>query len=190
MWKNYLKVAIRNSWKNKIHVGINVLGLGASMAFCMTIYLIFAYNWEFDSYYTNTKNIFRIHELKQNTGSGQSRYDMAPMAMGPRIVEDLAGVESQTRYLLSGENLSYEDEALNYKTGQGNNEFLAVYSNKIGYVDSNFFDFFKIKLNSGSYKSLRNKSSIYLTQLMADKYFGKSLSHYYLKLVQVMFVEN
>jgi putative ABC transport system permease protein len=159
MWKNYLTVAIRNSWKNKIYVVINVLGLGISMAFCLTIYLMYAFNWEFDDYYKNTDHIFRISELKQNTGRGLSRYDLAPMPMGPRVVQEVPGVVSQTRFFLWGDNLSYEDK---------------VFTQPVGYVDDNFFDFFKIKLKSGSWSSLKDKSRIFLTEETAKIYFGES----------------
>ena len=159
MWKNYIKVGLRNLLKNKIYVLINVAGLGISMAFCLTIYLLFAFNWEFDNYYTSTDNIFRIHEMKQNTGRGLSRYDLAPMPMGPRAAREISGIESQTRYWSWNENLAYEDN---------------VFNQKVGYVDDNFFDFFKISLKTGSYGSLKDKSKIYLTSRMAKKYFGNS----------------
>ncbi len=157
MWKNYLKVAIRNTWKNKIYLSINVIGLGISMAFCLTIYLLYAYNWEFDSYYKNTGTIFRINELKQNTGRGLSRYDLAPMPMGPRVASEIAGVENQTRFMQYGENLAYEDK---------------IFYEGIGYVDDNFFNLFPVNLKSGSFKLLKDKSQLFLTQELAKKYFG------------------
>ena len=146
MWKNYLKVAIRNSWKNKTYLSINVIGLGISMAFCLTIYLLYAYNWEFDNYYSNTSSIFRISELKQNTGRGLSRYDLAPMPMGPRVVQEIAGVESQTRFMLYGENMAREDQ-VNYES--------------VGYVDNDFFKMFPIGLKSGPGPSLKIKAAFF-----------------------------
>ena len=159
MWKNYFKVALRNTLKNKVYVLINVAGLGISMAFCLTIYLLYAFNWEFDNYYQNTDNIFRIHELKQNTGRGLTRYDLAPMPMGPRAANEIAGIDSQTRYFEWGENLSYEDE---------------IFRQSVAYVDANFLDFFNIKLKAGSYGSLKDKSLIFLNSRMATRYFGDS----------------
>ena len=158
MLKNYFRVAISNMWKNKIYLFINVTGLAISIAFCMTVYLVYAYNWEFDKYYPHTENIFRIQELKQNTDLGLSRYDFAPMVMGPRIVQEVTGVQSQARYILvRDENVAYQDQ---------------VFNEDIGYVDDNFFEFFKIGLSKGTWRSLRDKSSIYLTKDMARKYFG------------------
>jgi putative ABC transport system permease protein len=158
MWRNFIVAAIRNTWKNRIYISINVVGLGISIAFCMTLYLIYAYNWEFDSYYTGTKNIYHVQELKQ--GNGYTRFDCAPFAMGPRIASEIAGVEEQTRYMVAqNENVKYED---------------LVFDDNIAYVDTNFFDLFRIGLQSGSFALLKTNSSVYFTRELAEKFFGDS----------------
>ena len=35
MFKNYLKVALRNLWKNKAFSAINIIGLSAGLAVCL-----------------------------------------------------------------------------------------------------------------------------------------------------------
>ena len=107
MFKSYFTAAYRNSWKNKIYLSINVAGLGISIAFCVTVYLLYAYNLEFDNGYRNTGNIFHVQELKQNTGLRFTRYDYAPMPLGPRALQEIADVHGQTRYILAvNENLN------------------------------------------------------------------------------------
>ena len=59
MIKNYLKIAIRNSLKDKYYIVINVLGLGVAMAFGLTIYILHAFNLEFDHYFPQTDDIVR-----------------------------------------------------------------------------------------------------------------------------------
>ena len=158
MWRNFIVAAIRNTWKNRIYVSINVVGLGISIAFCMTVYLIYAYNWEFDSYYTGTENIYHLQEIRQ--GSEFSRFDCAPFIIGPRIVSEIAGVEEQTQYMVAqNENVKYED---------------LVFEENIAYVDTNFFNLFKIGLQSGSFALLKTNSSIYFTRELAEKFFGDS----------------
>lgn len=160
MFKNFIIAAIRNTWRNRIYLSINILGLGISIAFGMTVYLIFAYNWEFDSYYRNMENIFHVQELKQNTGPNFTRYDYAPFPLGPQAMQEISGVQNQTRYILAiNENVKYQE---------------MVFNVNIAYVDTNFFDFFKIILRTGSYKSLKSNSSIYLTEELAQKYFGEN----------------
>lgn len=51
MFKNYLTIAIRNLWKNKSYIIINIFGLGISLACCVAAYLVLAsYNIEFDMF--------------------------------------------------------------------------------------------------------------------------------------------
>ena len=158
MLKNFLSTAVRNTWKNKIYISINVIGLGIAIAYYMTVYLIYAYNWEFDSYYRDTENIFHVQELRQ--GGEFSRFDCAPFVMGPRIISEISGVEDQTRYMVAvNENVKYEDQ---------------VFSENIAYVDTNFFDLFRIGLSSGSYRSLNINSSIFFTRELAQKLFANS----------------
>lgn len=157
MLKNYLKVAFRNLFKNKIYILINVIGMGIALAFCLTIYLLFAYNNEFDNYYKDVSDIVRVHEFKQDASGQISRYELAPIAMGPRIPKEVSGVLDQTRIVNWGGNLKHED---------------MLFRESIGYVDSNFFDFFNIKLKTGSRSSIEDKNSIFLTEETAKKFFG------------------
>ena len=157
MLKNYLIVAVRNLIKNKIYVLINVAGMGVALAFCLTIYLLYAYNNEFDNYYKDVSDIVRVHEFKQHASGEIQRFELAPIVMGPRIPKEVSGVADQTRYINWGGNLKHED---------------ILFRESIAYVDSNFFEFFKIKLKTGSIASIKDKNSIFLTEELAKKYFG------------------
>ena len=154
---NYLKVVIRNLYKNKIYILINITGMGIALAFCLTIYLVYAFNSEFDDYYKDVSDIVRVHEFKQNASGEIQRFELAPIPMGPRVLGELTGVIGQTRYIEWGGNLKYEEEFFN---------------ESVAYVDSNFFDFFPIKLASGSASSIKNKNTIFLTKERARKFFG------------------
>ena len=65
MLKNYFRVAFRNLIKNKSYVIINTLGLGISLACCVTAYLLLAYNIEFDNFHDDEtmSNIFKFHQI-------------------------------------------------------------------------------------------------------------------------------
>jgi len=131
--------------------------MGIALAFCLTIYLLFAYNNEFDDYYANTSAIYRIHEFKQDASGKIQRFELAPIAMGPRIPEEVSGVKDQTRFINWGGNLKYKD---------------ILFRESIGYADANFFELFDIKLKTGSQSSLKNKNNIFLTEETAKKFFG------------------
>ena len=155
---NYIKVAFRNLFKNKIYILINILGMGTALAFCLTIYLVFAYNNEFDDYYKDVSDIVRVHEFKQDASGQIQRFELAPIAMGPRVPKEVSGVVDQTRILNWGGNLKYDEMLLRQS---------------IAYVDSNFFEFFPMELREGSLNSINDKNSVYLADECVKRYFGK-----------------
>ena len=148
MLKNYLKVAFRNIFKNRIYVLINIFGMGIAVAFCLTIYLVFAFNNEFDNYYRDITDIYRIHEFKENAAGDMQRFELAPHSMGPLVPQEITGVIEQSRYTLWGENIKVGDE---------------IFRESIAYVDSNFFNMFNIKLAYGDQRSLNERNSIFLS---------------------------
>src|SRR6266702_5695695 len=60
MYKNYLKVALRNLWKNKFFSAINIIGLAAGLAVCLLIVLYVAEEWSYDRYNKNADRIYRL----------------------------------------------------------------------------------------------------------------------------------
>ena len=158
MWRNYLKIAIRNSIKDKYYILINVFGLGIAMAFGLTIYLLHAYNLEFDTYYKNTDSIVRLHCLKPDSQGNEERYEMSPIPMAQMATDEIAGLEEFVRFVDWNDNLKYRD---------------IIFNESIAYADTNFFELFPIKLISGSNESLKEKNSIFLTQKAAAKYFAE-----------------
>jgi ABC-type antimicrobial peptide transport system permease subunit len=160
MIKNYLRVAFRSLRKNKSYVIINTLGLGISLACCITAYLLLAYNIEFDNFHDSKKvgRIFRCHTLSRDKNGKIIRDDQAPIALAPIAAEEITGIQRYTRFLTGGGSLRYGDKAFN--------EGLA-------FADSTFFDLFDYPLVAGSHKSFHDKRSIFLSEELAKKYFGQ-----------------
>lgn len=159
MIKNYLLVALRGLQKNKSYVIINTLGLGISLACCITAYLLLAYNIEFDNFHEPEKvsSIFKIHTHAKEKDGKPFIDNQAPLIMAPIVAEEIAGVERYTRFLYGGGALRYGDEAFN---------------ENIAFVDSAFFDLFDYPMIAGSHRSFKEKNSVFLSEKMAKKYFG------------------
>ena len=60
MFKNYLKVALRNLWKNKAFSAINIIGLSAGLAVCLLIVLYVKDELSYDKYNAQAENIYRM----------------------------------------------------------------------------------------------------------------------------------
>jgi ABC-type antimicrobial peptide transport system permease subunit len=159
MIKNYLLVAFRGLLKNKTYVIINTLGLGISLACCITAYLLLAFNIEFDNFHDDKKvgNVFAVHTLSTEKDGKVSRDALAPITLGPAAADEIAGFGSYTRWIQDGGAVTFEDKAFN----EG-----------IAFVDSTFFDLFDFPLEAGNTKSFKEKNSIFLNEELAKKYFG------------------
>lgn len=152
-------MAFRSLLKNKSYVIINTLGLGISLACCVTAYLLLAYNIEFDNFHDDEKvsNIFKFHTISTEKDGRVARDVQAPIVMAPIIAAEIAGIERYTRFLYGGGALHFNDKAFN----EG-----------IAFADSTFFDLFDYPLVTGSHKFFKEKNSIFLSELLAKKYFG------------------
>jgi putative ABC transport system permease protein len=60
MFRNYLKVALRNLWKNKGFSAINIIGLATGLAICLLIVLYVVDELSYDKYNVNADRIYRL----------------------------------------------------------------------------------------------------------------------------------
>lgn len=159
MLLNYLHIAFRTIRKNKSYVIINTLGLGISLACCITAYLLLAYNIEFDSFHDeeHVSNVFGVHTLSKERDGSVSRDIQAPISLLPAAVHDISGIESYTRFVYGGGALHYGDKAFN----EG-----------IAFADSAFFNLFTYPLKSGNHASFLEKNTVFISEKIAEKYFG------------------
>lgn len=156
LFKSYFKLAIRHSWKNKWAVMINILGLGIALSMCLFTYSLHAYNLEFDSFFPDTDDVYRVNAWSFENGK-ERRNEISPLPLDGRLRNDIGGVQEVT---------SFFDRRLNFKLG---NEY---YEEMVGIVAPNFFEMFEIPLWYGSYSDFGNKPMVYLSQYTAKKLFG------------------
>jgi len=156
---SYLKVAFRHLQKNKLYVLINTLGMGIAIACAMTVYLLIAYNIEFDNTVdkTRVKHVVKVlHHRKDHRGDAFKEL-VTPIPLGPAAVHDIAGITRFTRYCSDGGYLSRGDKG---------------FHETIFFADSSFLNMFAPELAQGSYKSFDDKNSIFISERFALKYFG------------------
>ncbi len=160
MLKNYLKIAIRNIKKRKIHSAINILGLAIALAAFTLIMFWVQDELSYDHFNIKADRIYRINTyIKQESGND---IDMAmtapPLAAG---LKQLPDVESVVRLEGPGKNVivKYNQNVFN------ENDFF--------YADSTVFNVFTFPLLEGNPNTaLKNPFSIVLTESTVKKYFG------------------
>tara|TARA_R110000796_G_scaffold88850_6_gene191967 strand:- start:24222 stop:26669 length:2448 start_codon:yes stop_codon:yes gene_type:complete len=161
MLKNYLKIAFRNIWKNKVFSLINVLGLSIGLSASFVIGAIIYYDMTFDKFHPDQDRIYRVtSEFIAPEGSFYNR--AVPVPLGITLSEQATGTEIVSRffttYLNKVENKTTAKAFKNIEDGV--------------YVDVNYFKMFQYKWLAGSPEiALSNPNEVILTKKRAEKYF-------------------
>jgi len=171
MIKNYLKVAWRNIWKNKVFSAINIIGLSIGMAACIVIMLFVSYEKSFDNFHT--QNIYKLDEVQKFPGMVASqKVGLSMFPMGPALQADFPEVKSFTRIRWQEKfQLTYGEQKL--------------FIPEAFFVDTTFLNIFNFKLLKGDRNTaLLKRHSVVLTEETAKKMFGdaeamgKTITHY------------
>jgi putative ABC transport system permease protein len=160
MFKNYLKIALRNLWKAKSFSAINILGLAVGLATCLLIVLYVADELSYDRYNKKAERIYRV-DSDIRFGGGDLHLAVNSDPMGPTLKKDYPQVEEYTRvYASQGSKL--------IKKGS---QFIE--EQNVAHVDSTFFNVFTLPAIEGDTKTALNEpNTVVITQSAAKKYFG------------------
>ena len=158
MFKNYLKVTVRNLLKNKVFVVINVMGLGLALACCIVAYLSSKYSWDFDKNHANIDHIYKLHNVRENQGDIHE-YGRVPMPMADAIRNDLVGVDKVFRF----ESHAFTVRDVNQDK---------VFNTSVCYADPGFLESFTFPLIQGNMAAYHNLDQTVITQEYARKFYG------------------
>lgn len=159
MFKNYLKITIRNLRKNRLHFLINVAGLAVGLAGSFLILLWVAEELGYDGFHQN-KNALQIVLLEEHAGGETRTYTETP---GP-LAEAL---KSGYPEIINAARVQYTDDFL---VSSGEKHFI---EKRILGADPSFLEMFSFPLVQGSRENaLSDPNNILITQSMAAKYFG------------------
>jgi len=162
MFKNYLKITMRNILKYKGYSIINIFGLAIGMAACLLIFIYVQDELSYDNFHKDADWIFRI-VLDVQSQAGQNEYATTPSSLAQALKNDYPQVEYVARLMNNPEiMIRYEDKKFN--------------ENRFYYTDPEIFDVFNIQFLQGDAKACLNRPrTIVITESqfpIAKKYFG------------------
>src|SRR5687768_17222080 len=161
MFQNYLKIAIRNLWKNKGFSTINILGLAIGIATCLLITLYVLDELSFDRYHEKSDRIYRLN-VDLRFGGGEQKFAVGPDPLAFTMVELYPQVENAVRFRGYG----------SYVVKKGNQN---IKEERIIFVDSTLFDVFTLPMIAGEPRTaLAAPYSVVITESIAKKYFNKT----------------
>lgn len=162
MFQNYLKIALRNIIKQKIHSFINVFGLALGLMCCIIISQFVISEIGYDTYHQNGDRLYRVSTISEMLSTGEKwKNAFSSILWGPAMQKDFPEVENFTRIVKSWESLPVELK--NHQILQDN-----VY-----YAENSLFELFNWNLIAGDARTVFDHPyNIVLTEKTAQKYFG------------------
>ncbi|MFD2935889.1 ABC transporter permease [Spirosoma flavum] len=157
MFRNYIKIAVRTLWRNRLLTTINVLGLSVGLA-CVVVLVLFAQKClTWDSSHANLDNIYYVRT--QYPGGDVGNQTVYPLL--DQMVRDFPEIETGTH------NQSWNWPWIEYggKSIQESTRF----------VDSTYFRVFTFPFKYGDpATALINKRSVVLSEKIAQNLFGET----------------
>ncbi len=161
MFKNYLKIAIRNLFRNKFYSLINILGLSIGIVCTLLILLYVRYELSYDKYHENSARIYRL-DSDFFIGGKKDQFAVTSIPLGPTMKTEFPEIAEFCRFLNVDDETSFKYE---------DKEF---FETELYWADSTIFRIFSHSFLYGDpEKALTEPYSVVLTESMADKYFGK-----------------
>ena len=159
MFKNYIKIAVRNLWRHKGFSLINLIGLAISLTTCILIFLYVQDELSYDDHWQDAENIYRL----ENRWSGpdwESHWAATAGNFIFKISDTYPEVISSVKFCIWDGLFQIENESFSEK-----NCFV---------VDSLFFDVFQFDFVYGNEKTALNEPyTVVLTERTAKKFFWK-----------------
>ena len=162
MFKNSLKIAIRNLVKRKFYSLINISGLAIGIASFIIIMLYIIDELSYDRYHKNAENIYRLVNVYDFNGVGENSAS-SPFPVAFTMKDEYPGMIKNVVRIFNFQAprmlIEIGDKRYNER--------------RFFFADSTFFHIFDHEFIHGDPKTVLNESySVVLTESAAKKYFG------------------
>ncbi|MEQ9090796.1 MAG: ABC transporter permease [Balneola sp.] len=159
MLKNYIKIALRSLFKQKMYSFINISGLALGVACCALILLYTTNEWSFDKFHSKSDRIYRAWTL-EDYGEGDIYFNtVTPFVLKPTLEQSIPEVEQIARRYVFNDLV---------KRSEADESF----STSIQAVDPEFFSIFDFEILRGdSDQIFSGLNEVVLTSDLANQYF-------------------
>jgi putative ABC transport system permease protein len=171
MIRNYLKIAWRNLWKNKVYSFINVLGLTIGLSACILIYLLVSFEYSFENFRENKDQVFRVTSVFK-TPDGIENINPGIAGPAPQAIRsEITGIEKVAPFQVFSTKVEIKEKGkikkfLAAEWGKSKDEIIVC--------EPNYFEIFKYEWLIGNpVSSLKEPNLVVLSEKKAEKYFGK-----------------
>ncbi|CAN5522541.1 ABC transporter permease [soil metagenome] len=159
MLTNYVKIAFRNLWKNRMFSTLTIAGMGVGIAAVGLMVLYVWHELSYDKFHTNADRVFRVVHYAQWAG-GNLKLAPTSAPYADALKHEYPEIEKTVRlYPEGGGMITYRDKKIE--------------ANDIMFADKSVFDVFTFPFLYGDPASaLAQPERIVLTKSLAEKLFG------------------
>jgi ABC-type antimicrobial peptide transport system permease subunit len=158
MFRNYLKTAFRNLWKNKAFSFINIMGLALGLACSLLIMLWVNDEYNVDAFHKNGSRLYSVYERQYRDGQVDA-FHGTPGVLADELKRVMPEVQYATNYAWN-----------ELSTFEANNKIIKENGNHAG---QDFFKMFSYPLVEGNaINALQSPLDIAISKKMAEEFFG------------------
>lgn len=160
MLQNYLKLALRNIFRQKFYSGVAVFGLALGITACLFIYIFVRHEWTFDQFHPNAHRIYRVLQHEKESTRPAHTFAETPIPLAATLQAAMPDIASSCRVFASPTLVR-----------QGETTF----SERVHLADASMLEMFRFPLRFGDGKTaLSRPENLVITVSMAEKLFGTS----------------
>lgn len=158
---NYIKIAWRNLWNNKVFGMINIAGLTFGLTCCMFILLWVANEWSYNRFHEKLPNIYQVYQHQFYSNNEILTVTATPGPLADQLKAEIPGIQKAAALSNSTEKLLAVGEKGYKSRGQ--------------YANNDVFQIFTFPFIDGDpAKALLSPNDIVLSEKMALNLFGES----------------
>lgn len=161
MLKNYIKIAFRNLFKNKVYSFINIFGLAVGIACCLLIGLYVYNEWSYDEFHSKSDRLYRawVHE---DYGNDEIYFNsVTPLILASTLENNIPEIEETTRFYNFSNLVKRPDQSQSV-------------SETISMTDPAFFEMFDFEVIRGDVTPFKdNPGTVIINEQTARQFFGE-----------------
>ncbi len=159
MLMNYVKIAIRNLWREKYFAIINLSGLSLGISCSIFIFLWVNDELSYDRFHKHGKHLFRVMETQFYAGGDIQTGHSTPGLLAEALQAEIPEISHAVKMTWESQELLTVGKESHKEKGR--------------YASPEFFEMFTFPLTSGNSKTaLLKPYSVVISGQIAERYFG------------------
>ncbi|HEX2534309.1 MAG TPA: ABC transporter permease, partial [Chitinophagaceae bacterium] len=170
MFRNQIKIALRNVQKHKGYAFINMIGLTVGVATMLLIYLVIRHETTYDAFHSKKDRIYRLVTTNANRSNGEitDRNSSVPIMLPDALRNDFPQLEkvgavwnlggAQIHIPVPGKDVTQENKV---KVSSG-----------LFFAEPSLFEMFDYTWLEGNARGLQDPNTVVINQTLAEQFFG------------------